>query len=192
MTQPATKTVKGKVGNALSFKDKRVQIGLAAAAVLGLFALVRRGQAPTEAGEGQSLNTGTLDTTGMDSYNAIAQIGQAWQDQWNQAFQDFQDSLGGIQDQLGKVNGPGAITPAPGNRPVPEKWEGQVLAIDPKKKPGTGWYKVRKGDSIYDLIGRVGFGGEDKLLALNSKRALNHLDAGEWIRIRSQAGPKPK
>lgn len=85
-------------------KDKRVQLAAAAAAVLGLVVLLKKGtgdQSAAGTSGGSALNTGTLDSTGTDSYNAIGQIGQAWSDTWNQWFQQFSDQLGGLQDQLG-------------------------------------------------------------------------------------------
>lgn len=116
-------------------KDKRVQLAAAGAAVLGVVVLLRKGSGDASAAgsdqSGQSINTGTLDSTGTDSYNAISQLGQAWQDEWNNAFQGFSDQLGDISDQLGQINGPSA--PSPTNPPttLPSK----TPVPGPTKKP---------------------------------------------------------
>lgn len=67
-------------------KDKKVQIGVAGAAAVGLFVLVKRksagGADASQDGTGttpQTLNTGTLDSSGTDVYNAISSLGQGWE-----------------------------------------------------------------------------------------------------------------
>lgn len=183
------KPAAGKLGHL--FKDKRVQIGAAAAAALGLIVLLKRGTGTPGAGQsdptgqgGSSINTGTLDSTGTDSYSAIAQLGQAWDDTWNTQFQGFQSTLTGIQgqlDQLGQappttpIGGGPAVTPAPG-----------------KAGHGTGplwgWIKVKKGDSFASIEKATGV-SDSLLKGLNP--GTGHLDAGDWLKFRSAAGPRP-
>jgi len=174
------------------FKDRRVQLAAAGAAGLGLIVLLRRGggdASAADAGAGQSVNTGTLDSTGTDTYNAISQIGQAWQDTWNQSFAGFQDSLTGIGDQLAQMQQPaGGTTPPPASTKVPG-----VYAPPPVKstlKPGVGWYRVRKGDTLGSIAQRWNMPAS-KLFELNTKNALNRLSVGEWVRVRGIAGARP-
>lgn len=164
------------------FKDKRVQLGAAAAAALGLFVLVRKGPgaaSTTEAGGG-SMNTGTLDSTGTDTYNAIGQLGQAWQDEWNTAFQGFSGQLTDINTKLGALPQPGSTTPN-----VP----GKIPPINPNLKAGTGWRFVKPGETVASVAKKYGV-SESVIRSLNSANALNRFSAGETIRIRSVAGPK--
>lgn len=104
----------GKAGGGSSikslFKDKRVLAGVAAAGVLGLVVLLRKGN-------GDQTSTGTTqpqayDSSGFDTYNAISQLGEGW----SQQLQGIQDSL----DQLGQappVSGGGGTTSPPKSGP---------------------------------------------------------------------------
>jgi hypothetical protein len=164
------------------FKDKRVQLGAAAAAVLGLVVLLKKGPAAadtTTAGSG-STNTGTLDSTGTDSYNAIGQLGQAWQDEWNTAFQGFSGQLTDINTKLGALPQPGSTTPN-----VPAK----IPPINPKLKAGTGWRFVKPGETVASAAKRFGV-SEAMIRSLNTPNNLNRFSPGETIRIRYAAGPK--
>lgn len=72
----------GNAGGIL--RDKRVQIGVAAAAGLGLVMLLRsRGAGDVvSSGSGttpQTMGNGTMDSTGTDVYNAIQSLGQGWE-----------------------------------------------------------------------------------------------------------------
>lgn len=161
-------------------KDKRVQLAAAAAAALGLLVLVKRGTGGATAGggadgTGSSLNTGTLDSTGTDSYNAIGQLGQAWQDEWNDAFKGFSGQLTDINTTLGGLKSP--LTPVPTNSGL---------------KPGVGWIFVKPGQTIASIVkasgGRI---TEAQIRQYNSANALNRFSNNETIRIRGAAGPKP-
>lgn len=172
----------GNIAGKLNLKDKRVQIGLAAAAIVGLFVLVKRGGSTPAAGTegGQSVNTGTLDSTGTDSYNAIAQIGQAWQAQWDQQFNDFSSQLTDINSQLGQLKQP--VTPIP---QPPAK----IPPINPNLAPGTGWRFVKPGETVASVAKKFKV-SEATIRSLNSANALNRFSSGETIRIRGAAGPK--
>lgn len=85
-------------------KDKRVQIGLAAAGGLGLVVLLKKGNGnqqndPNQTG--QALQPSTFDSSSTDAY---AQLSQGLGDQISQ----FGSQLTDIQTQLGKLNGPSA------------------------------------------------------------------------------------
>lgn len=188
--KPAGKA-SGKLG--ALFKDKRVQIGAAGAAALGLIVLLKRGGSTPGAGEsdptgqgGSSINTGTLDSTGTDSYSAIAQLGQAWDDTWNQQFAGFQSSLTGIQGQLDQLGqAPPTTTPIGGGPAT-------APATGGKAGHGTGplwgWYQVKKGDSFASIEQKTKV-SDATLKGLN--KGTGHLDVGDWLKFRSAAGPRP-
>lgn len=164
------------------FKDKRVQVGAAGAAVLGLVVLLKKGPAAadtTTAGSG-SVNTGTLDSTGTDSYNAIGQIGEQWNKAWTDAFGDFSDQLTDINTKLGALPQPGSTTPN-----VPAK----IPPVNPNLKPGTGWRFVKPGETLASIAKKYGT-TEAALRGLNTANNLNRFSPGETIRIRYAAGPK--
>lgn len=104
----------GKASLGSLFKDKRVLAAAAVAGGLGLVVLLRKGGDVAGGGSdgGQTITPADYNSTGVDSYNAISQIGQAWGDQ----FAQYTDQLGSLIDQLGGVNGPPSGSPA---RPVP-------------------------------------------------------------------------
>jgi hypothetical protein len=192
MTSPTGTPPKGKgKGGKSLFKDKRVLYGVAGVGGIGLIVLLRKGTAPATASgdgtSGQPISPANLDSSGTDNYNAIASIGQAWQDQWTQAFGQFSDQLGDISDQLGQVNGPTATTPPPSTKPAtkPTNTVGHGTA------PGWGWYTVKPGDNYAKIEKAAGISWST-LLGLNGKGNLNRLDVGEKIKTRYAAGPKPK
>lgn len=102
---------KGKGGKYGFLKDKRVQLGIAGAAGLGLVVLLKNGGgsgAGTDPNQtGQQLQPGTYDSSSIDAY---AQLSSGLGD----AIGQFGDQLTDIQTQLGKINGPTAGTPAGG------------------------------------------------------------------------------
>lgn len=160
-------------------KDKRVQIAAAGAAAIGLVVLLKKGSGGTSAAAGTgTATTGTLDSTGTDSYNAIGQIGQAWQDTWNTQFQDFSGQLQNINDTLGGLKQP--VTPIPTKIPP----------INPKQKTGAGWVFVKPGMTVDQIAARYHTTAAN-IRALNTSNALNRFSPGETIRIRGAAGPKP-
>lgn len=163
------------------FKDKRVQLGAAAAAALGLVVLLKKGpgSTSTDAGGG-SMNTGTLDSTGTDSYNAIGQLGQAWQDEWNTAFQGFSGQLTDINTKLSYLPQPGQVTPN-----IPAK----IPPINPKLKPGVGWVFVKPGETV-ESVAKKYHTTAAAIRGLNTANNLNRFSPGETIRIRGAAGPK--
>lgn len=110
---------KGKGGKYGFLKDKRVLVGLAAAGGIGLVVLLKNGGG-TAANDpnqtGQALAPSTYDSSSMDSYDAISQIGQGLSDQLG----GYTGQLTDILTQLGAVNGPtsGTTTP-PATTPKP-------------------------------------------------------------------------
>lgn len=97
---------KGKGGKFGFLKDKKVQIGLAAAGGVGLIVLLKKGSGDQSASDpnqnGQSsYSPSTYDSS---SYDAYAQLSSGLGD----AISQFGDQLTDIQTQLGKINGPSA------------------------------------------------------------------------------------
>lgn len=93
------------------FKDKRVLAGVAAAGVLGLVVLLRKGNGDQSASTGTT-QPQTYSSGDFDTYNAISQLGEGW----SQQLQGIQDSL----DQLGQappVSGGGGTTSPPKSGP---------------------------------------------------------------------------
>ncbi|HTF08530.1 MAG TPA: hypothetical protein VK659_10215, partial [Asanoa sp.] len=74
-------------------KDKRVQLGIVAAAGLGVIVAVSRGKGALGGGDGDgtgsTITPTTLDSTGTDLYNAIQSVSQG-----------FSDDLRALYDQL--------------------------------------------------------------------------------------------
>jgi hypothetical protein len=103
----------GKGGKLGFLKDKRVMYGLAAAGGLGVVVLLKKGGGDTSATDpNQNGSTGpsTYDSSSMDSYDAISQLGQGLSDQLG----GYTDQLTDILTQLGQVNGPsGSNTTTP-------------------------------------------------------------------------------
>lgn len=191
-TKPASPKALGKKGLSI-FKDKRVLYGVAGVGALGLVVLLRKGTGAATADgggtAGQPISPANLDSSGTDNYNAIASIGQAWQDTWNQQFQGFSDQLGNISDQLGAINGPTAGTPStpPGKEPTAHPSTGPAGHGTAKN---WGWYQVKPKDT-YATIEKKGGVSAANLFAFNTKNALNRLTVGEWVKTRSGAGPRP-
>lgn len=190
-TKPPAGGKPGKKGSIL--KDKRVLYGIAGVGAVGLVVLFKKGggAATADGGgtAGQPISPANLDSSGTDNYNAIASIGQAWQDQWTQAFGQFSDQLGGISDQLGAINGPtaGVPTTPPGKEPTAHPSTGPAGHGTGKN---WGWYQVRPGDSYATIEKKAGVSSSN-LFAFNTKNALNRLSVGEWVKTRSAAGPRP-
>lgn len=116
---------KGKLG---FLKDKRVLWGLAAAGGLGVVVLLKKGGGDTSAtdpNQSGAAGPSTYDSSSMDSYDAVSQLGQGLSDQLS----GYTDQLTDILTQLGQVNGPtsgGTTTTTP---PA-----GGVTTITPPKK----------------------------------------------------------
>lgn len=113
---------KGKGGKLGFLKDKRVLYGLAAAGGLGLVVLLKKGNgdaSATDPNQSGTVQPNTYDSSSMDSYDAISQLGQGLSDQLG----GYTDQLTDILTQLGQVNGPttgGTTTPpivTPPNKP---------------------------------------------------------------------------
>lgn len=122
---------KGKGGKFGFLKDKRVLYGLAAAGGLGLVVLLKKGNGDTSATDpnqsgAASSSPSTYDSSSMDSYDAISQLGQGLSDQLS----GYTDQLTGILTQLGQVNGPstGGTTTTTG---------GTTTTTPPPAKTGT-------------------------------------------------------
>ena len=172
----------------LNFKDKRLQAGLAAAAVVGVVVLARRGGVAGEPAGDPSpvIQPAQFDSTGPDVYNAIQSIGTAWTND----LRDFTSQLEDIEDQLGRINGPAkptTPTKPTGTKPAPSK----VLPINPKLKTGQGFYILKRGDTEKTVAKRAGI-SVDLFRALNPGGKLNRFAVGEAVRIRAVAGPPPK
>ena len=104
--------IPGKAGGGSSlksiFKDKRVLAGVAAAGVLGLVVLLRKGNGDQTATDQGTTQPQAYSSGDFDTYNAISQLGEGW----SQQLQGIQDSL----DQLGQappVGGGTTTTPPP-------------------------------------------------------------------------------
>lgn len=104
---------KGKGGKFGFLKDKRVLYGLAAAGGLGLVVLLKNGGGTAAAADPNGTagtSPSTYDSSSMDSYDAISQLGQGLSDQ----LAGYTGQLNDIVTQLGAVNGPttgGTTTP---------------------------------------------------------------------------------
>lgn len=139
---------KGKGGKYGFLKDKRVQLGIAAAGGLGLVVLLKNGGGSGAGNDpnqtGQQLAPSTYDSSSIDAY---AQLSSGLGDAINQ----FGDQLTSIQDQLGKINGPSSGTPAGGG--TTNNGGGGVSTQPPPKpkpkpkpapKPSAQYVKVTK------------------------------------------------
>jgi hypothetical protein len=104
---------KGKGGKYGFLKDKRVLVGLAAAGGIGLVVLLKNGGGAAAGNDpnqtGQALAPSTYDSSSMDSYDAISQLGAGLSDQLG----GYTGQLTDILTQLGAVNGPTSGTTPP-------------------------------------------------------------------------------
>lgn len=104
-------------------QDKRVQLGVAGAAAVGLVVLVRRKSAggvdASQDGTGttpQTLNSGLLDSSGTDVYNAISSLGQGWEDdirEYSSGLANLNTTVAGLSTQvaaLGTTKAPATTT----------------------------------------------------------------------------------
>lgn len=177
-------------------KDKRVLVGVAAAGGLGLVVLLKKGNGDTSAAGasgGQAITPAQYDSTGVDSYNAISQIGQAWGDQ----FAAYTDQLGTLIDQLGKVNGPGGTvtggTPTPpkpstGPKPKPKP----KVPPKPSGTPAKGYVRAEaytktntKWDSTLSGIAKHYHTSVGSLMKLNPNiKNANSIHSGQKIRYK--------
>lgn len=112
-TGTAPKGAKGKGGKFGVLKDKRVLIALAAAGALGLVVLLKKGNTATDPNQSGASTAApsTYDSSSMDSYDAISQLGQGISDQLG----GYTGQLTDILTQLSQVNGPttGGTTTTP-------------------------------------------------------------------------------
>lgn len=76
------------------------------------------------------------------------------------------------------------------NRPPTQVGVYHPTPLNPNLPVGTGWYKVRKGDTLASIAKRFKI-PVSNLFELNTKNALNRLSPGEAVRVRGRAGPKP-
>lgn len=90
---------KGKLG---ALKDPKMQLGLAAAVGLGLVVLLKKRQAGgggVDDGGGsspQSITPAVMDSSGTDMYNAIASLGQGWEND----LRDYSSKLDSLSTQV--------------------------------------------------------------------------------------------
>lgn len=112
---------KGKLGKL----NSKTMIGLGAAAVVGIYALVKRGNAAQAADSGTTTSgTATYDSTATDQYNGIA----------NQLYA-LQEQIGSITQGAAGTTGTTTTTPAPVFKtPTPVK----VTLPKPITKPKGG------------------------------------------------------
>lgn len=189
-------------------KDKRVQLGMAAAAGVGLFMFAKRGGSGADGTAGGSEETGLsgnylqpaqYDSTGPDVYNAISQIGTAWTND----LRDFTDQLGDIQDQLDKlgqappVTTPKPTTPAPKPTTKPKPTTNNpIKTTQPVKRAASNTVTVSKfttasaarganwTSTLSTIAGKSGT-TVAKLLKLNpSIKNPNVIHAGQKIKIK--------
>ena len=128
-------------------KDKRVQLAAAAAGILGVIVLLRRGgnsDAPagddTQNASGTYLQPAQYDSTGTDVYNAIQSIGTAWDND----LRGFTDQLSGIQDSLDKLGqAPPVTTPPPATTP-PKTTPPKTTPKPAPAKPAASYVTVSK------------------------------------------------
>ncbi len=140
--------IPGKAGGGSSlksiFKDKRVLVGVAAAGVLGLVVLFRKGNGDQSASGQGTTQPQAYSSGDFDTYNAISQLGEGW----SQQLAGIQDSL----DQLGQApsvgggttttpppKSGGPITTLPVGKPVVHK-----VPAAPAKKSSAQYVKVSK------------------------------------------------
>lgn len=175
-------------------RDRRLQIGVAAAAAVGLVVFLKRRNAgggsdvtgnAAVAGGGVG-NPAGLNTTGTDLSAVWGNMSADLQGQLN-------DFAGQINDALKNIPGSSPTpSPVPLPKPVPKPTPGTrtIPELNPRYRPGTGWAWVRRGDSLASFAAKNGI-TLAQLKALNSANALNRLTVGEALRVRGAAGPKP-
>lgn len=114
------------------FKDKKVQVGAAVVGGVGLLVLVmRKGSSGGGGGQTMIQPAAGVDSSGMDLYNAVQQLGQGWQ-------QDLRN----VSDQLSKLP-----TSGTGNPPTPAT--GQSVYV----KAGQSLSKYGGIDALQKLNG---------------------------------------
>lgn len=114
---------KGKSSLPPWLRDKRVQLGIAAAAGLGLVVMLRRGGAGGitggEESSGTPIEPAQFDSSGVDAYNAIQSVGAAWTTELRTLAQQLAD----IQSKLdSEPTGTGGGT-TPGRWTTPGNWQ---------------------------------------------------------------------
>jgi hypothetical protein len=137
-------------------KDKRAQVAIAGAGVLGLVVLMRRKSSGANTQSGATIQPATVDSSGTDAWNAIQDVQQGWSNQLG----DFSKQLKDIQDQLAKppVTGGGVIQPYPypfPGKPLPTPVpKPKPVAKKPVPKP-SHTYTIVKGDNLTNIAKKL-------------------------------------
>jgi hypothetical protein len=128
-------------------KDRKVQLGVAAAALLGLVVFLRRGGTGAAAdGEGstpQSITPAVMDSSGTDVYNAIQSLGQGWEND----LRDYSSTLTNVSTQLAtNTSGLSTLTTAVGKLGPTKAPAGTVKppVKTPAKTPAKTYATVTK------------------------------------------------
>lgn len=169
-------------------KDKRVQIGVAAAAFLGLIVLLRKGggaSAITGSGDSgttpQSVSPAVMDSSGTDVYNAISSLGQGWEND----LREYTSGLASLTTQVrnntlatGAVNrsvvGLIAKTKPPSSTVQPPSKYKYV----PIAQSGAAWNHTLSGIAKH-------YGTSSAALKrINTKVNFSHLTPGTRIRVK--------
>ena len=176
-------------------RDRRVQLGVAGAAVLGLVALVRRGHGPgaggVDDGEGstpQSITPAVMDSSGTDIYNAISSLGQGWQND----LREYNEKLDNLSSQIGKLPQTPATGPTPPATVKPPPATVKPPVKVPPKKPAPKYTTVgkwRSGNTPWNStlsgIAKHFNTTVGKLMKLNPKiKNANVIHAGQKIRVK--------
>lgn len=108
-------------------KDKRVQLGIVAAAGLGIFIAIRRGGGASLGGGGDSgtpLQPAQFDSSGTDLYNALQSISQGWT-----------NDLRALTDQL---RDSGQLDPAPSGGTGADPFGRYKVPVGTQPRPWAG------------------------------------------------------
>lgn len=176
-------------------KDRRVQLGIGGAAVLGLVVFLRRGAGGSgvDAGSGstpQSVTPAVMDSSGTDIYNAISSLGQGWEND----LRDYSQTLDSVQTQLAtNTAGLSTLTTQVGKL-GPVKAPASTVKpplLDKTLKTGQGFAILKAGDTKETIAKKYGI-TTAQLATLNPGGLLSHLGVGEAVRVRAAAGPAPK
>lgn len=180
-------------------KDRKVQLGIGGAAVLGLVVLLRRGSGSgggVDDGSGttpQSITPAVMDSSGTDIYNAISSLGQGWEND----LRDYSETLDSVKTQLasnttGLTNLSSQVGKlGPVKAPASTVKPPTVLPLDKSLKTGQGFAILKAGDTKDTIAKKYGI-TTAQLSKLNPGSLLSHLGVGEAVRVRAKAGPAPK
>lgn len=162
------------------FKDKRAQVAIAGAGVLGLVVLARRKNSGATK-SGATIQPATVDSSGTDAWNAIQDVQQGWANQLG----DFSKQLKDIQDQLGKP----PVTD-PGVHILPYPFPGKPLPTPAPKKPAPTKVSVPRNTDLYGWVKQLQTAYNPKLTFAEFRRLNPGID--KKITWKSNGPGKPK